>query len=83
MSAKIDPPDDLDGYGPAMRKLNPKQRAFVHDLYRLPVLTATKAARMAGYSNMGSTSRVKAFNLRNEEFFAPSTRSSTSFAATP
>lgn len=26
---KIAPPDDDESFGPAMRKLNPKQRAFV------------------------------------------------------
>ena len=60
MSSKIEPPDDLDGYGPAMLALTPKQRAFVIRYIENPLMDASTAARLAGYSNTGTTARVKA-----------------------
>ena len=62
------PPEDEESYGPAMRALTPKQRAFVIQYIENPLMSASTAAKLAGYANVGSTVRVKTFeNLRKEK----------------
>jgi phage terminase small subunit len=62
MSSDREPPDDDENLGPAMRALNPKQRAFVRAYIDYPLVTATQAARMAGYSDASEACKVKAHN---------------------
>jgi phage terminase small subunit len=58
--SEILPPDDAEDCGPAMRALNRKQRAFVRAYIDYPLVTATQAARMAGYSDAAGGAKVTA-----------------------
>jgi phage terminase small subunit len=69
--SEILPPDDAEDCGPAMQALNPKQRAFVRAYIDYPLVTATQAARMAGYSDASEACKVKAhYNLHSPRVIA-------------
>ena len=65
------PPDDAEAYSPAMRALTEKQRAFVIRYIENPLMSASTAARLAGYSDASGAAKVKAHgNLRSPRVIA-------------
>ncbi len=58
--------DDAE-FGPKMRALTEKQRAFVMALVEFPGMSGAEAARMAGYSDAGEAAKVKACVLRQDK----------------
>jgi phage terminase small subunit len=57
--------DDFE-FGPKMRALTDKQRAFVMALVEFPGMSGAEAARVAGYSDASEACKVKACNLRQD-----------------
>lgn len=54
-------------FGPKMRVLTVKQRAFVMALVEFPNLSHAEAARMAGYSDKSEGAKVMACNLMQDK----------------
>jgi len=54
-------------FGPKMRVLTEKQRAFVMAMVEFPNQTHADAARMAGYSDAGDGCKVRACNLLQDK----------------
>jgi hypothetical protein len=60
--------DDLQNFGPAMRALTEKQRAFVIAMLTEPFKPAAHWARVAGYTDNGKAGiRVRAHHLVHDE----------------
>ncbi len=61
-------PIDEAELGPAMRALNPRQRLFVQAYLHIYPPNASKAARIAGYSDAGNgAARVRGYELLHSE----------------
>lgn len=58
--------DDFE-FGPKMRVLTDKQRAFVMVLVEFPSTSHAEAARMAGYSDASEAAKVRACNLMQDK----------------
>jgi phage terminase small subunit len=54
-------------FGPKMRALTEKQRAFVMALVEFPGMSGAEAARMAGYSDTGDACKVRASQMRSDQ----------------
>ena len=54
-------------FGPKMRVLTEKQRAFVMALVEFPNLSHAESARMAGYSDKSEAAKVTACNLMQDK----------------
>lgn len=54
-------------FGPKMRKLSDRQRAFVMVLVEFPALSGAEAARQAGYSDTADGAKVRACNLLQDK----------------
>jgi len=54
-------------FGPKMRALTEKQRAFVMVLVEFPGMSGAEAARMAGYSDASEAAKVTASRLRSDQ----------------
>lgn len=59
-------PDELEGMGPAMLALTPKQRAFVRSMLETGKNSNTFHARAAGYIGDDSTIRVTAWRVAHD-----------------
>jgi phage terminase small subunit len=66
VTSKINP-HDLEGCGPAMQALTPKQRAFVRNYIDFPSASYAAIARRAGYSDKSGAAKVEAHALRRNE----------------
>lgn len=65
--AIIEPVEDTRGLGPAMKAINPQQRAFVMALLETGGQDNTLAARMAGYGGDSATGvRTTAYRLAHD-----------------
>lgn len=65
-AAVYQPIEDTRGLSKEMRAILPKQRAFVISLIESGGQNASKAARLAGYGNTPTSSRVAAFRLMHD-----------------
>lgn len=54
-------------FGPKMRALTDKQRAFVMALVEFPGMSGADAARAAGYSDVGEGCKVRASQMRSDQ----------------
>lgn len=59
--------NDAFEFGPKMRVLAEKQRAFVMATVEFPALSGAAAARLAGYSDVGDGCKVRACELLQDQ----------------
>ena len=62
----IPPVEDVTGLGPAMRAINPKQRAFVYAMLETGGASAARAAAMSGYGTTPGSQKVTAHRLAHD-----------------
>lgn len=65
-TALISDPDE-ENLGPAMLALNLAQRRFVLAMIEFPGITQSKAAQLAGYSNIKLAAKVRGHHLSHNE----------------